>query len=706
MIRFKGLAKLIYVILLPLVFVLTIETIHRGSVISFFEWVLLYTREFSVKYLLLFGIVNAFLIFGRRIYVNINLILLGFFLFFTYASNVKTSYQGEPILPSDIKLASEAKDISKYLTDGFSLKMALFIVGFIIFAILVNKFSKKIKYGFVTSLVISVLSVLIVVSVYSDKPYPIKKTFQIDTINWDQGLNYSQNGMLLGFILNSRYMFVDIPENYNKEEIENITKSVKRRTNINKRVKPNIIFILSEAFWDPTVMEGLNFSEDPIPYFHSLQEKTTTGTLLVPVFGGGTVNTEFEILTGFSAQFIPKGTIAYSNYINKPMNSLASILAKEGYKSTVVHTYHNWFYRRNHVLKNLGFDNFISYEFFNDPKTVGYYVEDNEVMDRVLDELNSNDNPQFVFAITMQGHGPYYKDTYPERTIQVDGDISQEAKDIIETYAMTISDVDKSLERLISQLEKVKHPTIVVFFGDHLPVLGNDFMVYKETGYFKDTRDYEDYLKAYSVPFIIWNNYSIKKEELKISSSFLMPYVLNMAKRQGTVFTDYLYSLYKKGESIIPRDEFYKDGNIDETKLNEYKLLQYDLMFGDGYGLKKGEHPLVKDDYILGSRKMILKEVTPNTIDKSNFVQEDNMGVKIGIHGENFVKNSIVFINGKPADTKYQNPEYLKANIPQNLYRKTGFLEIKVKVIDSLKNVIVETNALRVEMSDVADVRE
>ncbi|UTW70859.1 sulfatase-like hydrolase/transferase [Anaerobacillus sp. HL2] len=56
--------------------------------------------------------------------------------------------------------------------------------------------------------------------------------------------------------------------------------------------------------------------------------------------------------------FLPQGSIPYSQYIHQPIPTLASILRAQGYESVALHNYHNWFYRRDQVYENFGFDRF------------------------------------------------------------------------------------------------------------------------------------------------------------------------------------------------------------------------------------------------------------------------------------------------------------------------------------------------------------
>lgn len=56
-----------------------------------------------------------------------------------------------------------------------------------------------------------------------------------------------------------------------------------------------------ESFFDPELVNFLNISEDPIPYYRQLMKDYSSGYLRVPVVGAGTANTEFETISGMSS---------------------------------------------------------------------------------------------------------------------------------------------------------------------------------------------------------------------------------------------------------------------------------------------------------------------------------------------------------------------------------------------------------------------
>ena len=89
-----------------------------------------------------------------------------------------------------------------------------------------------------------------------------------------------------------------------------------------------------------------------------LYENFSSGLVKVPTFGGGTVRSEFEMLTGLSMGFFPVGEIPNNNVLKRmPVESLAYILKDIGYTTSAVHNHTGNFYNRDLIYKNLGFEN-------------------------------------------------------------------------------------------------------------------------------------------------------------------------------------------------------------------------------------------------------------------------------------------------------------------------------------------------------------
>jgi phosphoglycerol transferase MdoB-like AlkP superfamily enzyme len=107
--------------------------------------------------------------------------------------------------------------------------------------------------------------------------------------------------------------------------------------------------------------------------------------------------------------------------------------------------------------------------------------------------------------------------------------LTPQTSGILENYTNTISDVDQSLKILIEGLKDINEPSVVVFFGDHLPMLGNDFDVYKEAAISREKNTYAEYLNKYSVPFIVWITSRIPRKTSVFRRVFLAHIFWNAA---------------------------------------------------------------------------------------------------------------------------------------------------------------------------------
>jgi len=683
-------------VILPLVLVLSTELVERGSFVSALNWPFLYPAEFFVSCLLVLGLLSIFMAVTNNQEISF-FVVLTISLLFALVSNTKQKFLGEPLLPYDFILSKETTDIINYFSSFINTKIILFLgllvlLGVVLFRYLpLNK--HRVKYSVLERIVLLLLSLIIFSSISSGSPLPLKEKFALQSITWDQKLNSSRNGLLLSFLTNLQWLSVEQPVDYNQGRITHIVnKSTGTDGAIpatgSPAVKPNIIIVMNEAFWDPGLLPGISFNQDPLPFFHSLQNKHSAGSLLVPVFGGGTVNTEFEVLTGHSTHFLPGGSIAYAQYVRKPVESLASILTGQGYTATAIHSYHNWFYRRDQVFRNFGFAKFISGEFFVEPELKRYYISDREVSRLIIEESQKTTGPFFVFAVTMQNHGPYVIGYGDQAKIKVQGDLSPEAKSIVETYARGVAEADQALQILVEHFQKSKQPTIIVFFGDHLPALGEDYQVYREIGFYQQDNTYEEYQRMHTVPLVIWSNYLPRVPGLKLNSSFLGPYLLQQAGLKGSFYTDYLFSLWQK-KPFFPGRSYYRAAGIDDKYLEDYRLLQYDLLFGQNYLAQGKPAPIMQEGYFLGKEKM--------RIESAHFWEEEKAKQgkgKLEISGKNFTPACQVYLNEKPQKTTFVDENHLTIAASEKILTQLKNLTIQVKLGDSLQNIIAESNCV------------
>lgn len=676
------------VIFLPLIFLLSVLFISFCDISQLFSWIGSKQNEFFISYLIAFGIVNLFYFLNKKAYISTFIVLLSVFSVASYVSRVKYIYRGQPLMPSDLILIKEGFQIGQSYVHINLVILAIAIILVFGAIILALKFYPQDK-GFKWSRIyLPAASALIIISITFNFPIPLSKSFNIQEVGWDQGINYQNNGFLIGFDSNIKWLNVEKPKGYSKQKIDGIVKDTNASENTAANMasqKPDIIVIQSEAFWDITKLPNINISEDPLPYFHSLQKEYTSGDLIVPVFGGGTTNTEFQTLTGMTEHFLPQGVMVYNQYLKEPVESIVTALKADGYGATGVHSYSNWFYRRNEVYKNLGFDNFVSAEFFKQPEA-GTYIKDQQLADKILEVIHQGNAPKFVFAVSMENHGPYPTTGKYVSKVKADGNISKESLEMVERYSDNLKDVDKSLKYLIDELQKEKRPAIVVLYGDHLPFLGNDYKVYLETKYYSGNMDARNYEKMFSTPFVIWNNIGLKKETFKMSANFLMPYILQKANLNGNEISNYDNQLYGNGIRVIPDEAFDSNFGVNEKEFADLNQLQYDIMFGKGYQYE-GNAPKSSADYFMGLGKI---EVDSASLDAS--------GAKtISVDGKYLTQTSTVMLNGEALKTTYKDDNQLSAELPDNYNLSKNPEDINVVVKDSYEHIIAESNTIQLK---------
>lgn len=660
--------------------VFLVELMSRGQWEKAFGWTFQSLPALTLNALAVFG----FLLLLTALTASIRLsfwLVATFCLALGLISGIKLDILGVPLLPWDLLLTSESSDMVQYIKGLLSFTIISGLVVFIgLSMLLLYKLPRlAMSINWKQRLVMGIVSVMLLSSIYTDGMASIKKWANIQNIAWDQSLNVDTNGFLLSTIMNLKFLFLAQPEGYDADKVRALASS--HVPAVPGQVKPNVIVVLSESFWDPTQIKGIQFSRDPIPFYHELAEKYTSGTMLSPQYGGGTANVEFEVLTGNSMRFLPPGSVPYNQYVDKGIDSLASILARQDYTSTAINPFHSWFYSSKKVYKNFGFSKYISQEFF-EPDYEGPYLADRQVAKQIIDASARSEGPDFIFANTMENHYHYYPGKFKENTIKVTG-VTGESQGLLETYAQGLIGADDMLKRLVTHYEQSEEPTIVVFFGDHLPSLGDNYQAYKDSGFLQEN-DPDSLNKLYRVPVLVWNNYlPERKEELNMSPSFLTPYILKLAEQPGTYYTDYLYQLYQT-TPVIPPSNYYAQMGIEPEELKTYENLQYDILFGEQYGYAETKTVVKDEHYILGPGPMKINEVRSETAGEKTVLT---------VTGEDLPKTSVLEVNGKAVTTHWSEEQSaLKAEVPSETLDEKKPCKVKVLVKDSKDKLVAASN--------------
>ena len=242
--------------------------------------------------------------------------------------------------------------------------------------------------------------------------------------------------------------------------------------------QPNIIFLQLESFYDVTNIEGYEYSDHPHPIYSMLKEQLPGGKLSVPSIGAGTANTEFETIAGMDVSLFGIAEYPYLSVLQtQTCESIAYNAKAYGYTSHAIHNHKGTFYDRNKVFPNLGFDTFTSLE--NMPNIVRNqrkWGKDSMLIDPILESLDSSFGKDLIYAISVQPHGRYPSETVYKRhlmgqdpKIGVTGNGHNPENPGFTYYVNQLNEADTFLGNLILELSFINEPTVLVFYGDHLP---------------------------------------------------------------------------------------------------------------------------------------------------------------------------------------------------------------------------------------------
>lgn len=392
-----------------------------------------------------------------------------------------------------------------------------------------------------------------------------------------------RNGFLLNFSIALRYSSVDKPEGYSKDTVLELMEQYPGVPAQEEKKPVNIVVVMNESFGDLTIFDGLEPSEDPTPFLHSLEENTVKGWMYSSVTGGGTATVEFEYLTGFTSLFQPPHTVAYQLYVEEGMPSLAALAGSQGYATTAFHPYKSSGWNRVLAYQYLDFDRQVYEQDVPSPYIIRSYISDRSDYEMICRSTEEEDS-SFFFNVTMQNHSGYAQGWYNlPRHIQLPNSLKA-ADRTAEQFLDLMKESDLALEELITYYSQCGEPTLVVFFGDHQPPLTNAF--YEELyGKKLSERTTEEVLRQYAVPFFIWANYDIEeRQDVVVSPNFLGVLTAQAAGLPLTGYMEFLAELYEVLPAVTPVGFVTADGQfLKKSELNQeqkdwlwkYEVLNY-----------------------------------------------------------------------------------------------------------------------------------
>lgn len=620
-----------FYVFLPVILDIVIESLNRKSVFSAFSYMVDKPFLFMFNVLIIMLTLSVAMYFKREIFVLTLMSVV--WLLFGVINFVILHFRVTPFSAVDFTLISSAISVSGHYLTAFNVMMIFFAIAILVIS-LICLFKRTPCFQKNTTKKAYMLSTLVILTLAAGIVVMHKSSTSVQALA-ENYTNISEAYENYGFVYCFANSIIDTgikkPENYSEESMAQIKDSIKDTGTDEPEVKPDIVMIQLESFFDICDVKGVSFSRDPLPNFHRLQKEYSNGQLTVPTVGAGTVNTEFEVLTGMSQHDFGVSEYPYKTVLkSKTSESICNDLAQIGYSSHAVHNNTATFYGRNKVFSNLGFDSFTSVEYMNNiTLNPNGWAKDDVMVDEILKTLDDNKNKSdFTFGITVQSHGKY-------------NDVKTDSKDPVkvynaptgkeesyEYYVNEIDEVDQMIGKLVYALGKREKPTVLVLYGDHLPSLD------------LSNEDLEDG-SLYETQYIIWNNYGLKEKDQDLKAYELYPEVLDQIGIHTGVIT-----------------QFHQQADrSSDTYQTDLKALEYDLLYGENY-IYDGEVPFTASNLQMGTNPLKLADV----------YQKDGQYI---VRGDNFTPYCRVYFDGKELESQWIDEHHLKLkDVPERSDRK------------------------------------
>ncbi len=592
-----------------------IEAISRHSAVEAWNYMTGTPLVFLYNAFMIFITFSAVYLVRRRMFVRIIISVL--WLALGVANGYMLMKRVTPFNAQDFKVAKDGLTLINNYFNGVELVGLAVGIGAVVIWV-ISMWRRGGQYDGKLRRLWALLGVAVWFAVYGLVSDQAVEKRIVSTYFGNIAFAYEDYGLPYCFMASVFNTGITEPNDYNEKtitEISNNREITKNETGRAEDELPNIIFIQLESYFDVNEAEFFTTSEDACPNLHAMYDQYSSGYFKVPSVGAGTANTEFEVLTGMNLRYFGPGEYPYKTVLkNQVSESAATALAELGYGTHALHNNGGNFYSRAKGFNNIGFDSYTSKEFMNILQmTENGWAKDDILIQHIMDSMDSTEQQDFVFGISVQGHGDYPEEKKIENPkILVEGIEDEAIRNKWEYYVNQVYEMDQFAGNLVKAVEERKEPSVIVFYGDHLPTMGLKAEDLKSR-----------YL--YNTNYVIWDNIGLKKEDRNIPSYQIMSDVLDRLDiHSGTVFN------------------YHQERRKTKNYLADLELLQYDILYGDQY-VYDGKLPITEGHMVMGIRDVTLQNVIPH------------LGEGYSLYGENFTKSSKAYVNGEKQKSTFLN---------------------------------------------------
>lgn len=596
-----------------------IEMISRRSFSAAWTYMTTKPLVFAYNAALIFTTSLIVYLFRRRCFWRVLISIL--WLLLGIINGVILSNRVTPFTGPDLHLLTDGMAVLNKYLPAWGVVLALILLGLFALLLLIllikaPKYKRKVKFRY------DLLLVIVGAALFAGATQLALEKRVLSNYFGNIAFAYEDYGYPYCLAVTIFDTGISCPRDYSEQEITRIEKTEDNLPATNEDSKPNIIFVQLESFFDPTLVEYLNISEDPIPNFRKLMKEYTSGYYKVPSVGAGTANTEFESITGMSLHYFGPGEYPYKSILKETTcESAPYVLKNLGYSTHAVHNNEANFYGRRSIFPNLGFDTFTSAEYMSeeeDKNPLGW-TKDEILTDEIIKCLDSTEESDYIYTISTQGHGAYPEEQLiDDPEITVSGAETEAQNNQWEYYCNEIHEMDNFVKELTDALADYPEDVILVMYGDHLPTMGLTVEDLKNKYLFQ-------------TQYVMWDNFGLEKKDENLAAYQMAAEVMDRAGiHEGTIF------------------RYHQARRNTRNYQVDLETLQYDVLYGKKYSYD-GESPFQRTKMRMG-----LYDVTLDSMEEISTVDHTYR-----LKGTNFTPSSQVKLNGEWYDTVYVNPTTL-----------------------------------------------
>lgn len=592
-----------------------IEAISRHSVFEAWDYMVGSPLVFLYNAFMIFMTFTVVYLVRRRVFARIIISVL--WLVLGVANGYMLIKRVTPFNAQDLKVAGDAVSLINNYFDP--IELIVLVIGIVAVVLwVVSMWRRGGQYEGKMHRIAALIGIAACFGLYTFVSQAALDKRVVSNYFGNIAFAYEDYGLPYCFMASLFNTGIDEPNGYSEEtiaEISNNGELTKSETGRSDEELPNIIFIQLESYFDVDEAEFFTTSEDACPNLHEMYKNYSSGYFKVPSVGAGTANTEFEVLTGMNMRFFGPGEYPYKTVVkNQPCESAATALSALGYGTHGLHNNGGNFYSRAKVYDHMGFDSFTSKEFMNILQlTPNGWAKDEVLVDNIMEAMDTTEQQDFVFTVSVQGHGDYPEEQLIENPkIKVEGIDDEAKKNKWEYYVNMVYEMDQFAGDLVKAVEDRGEPAVVVFYGDHLPTMGLTAEDLKSR-----------YL--YNTNYVIWDNIGLEQQDRNIPAYQLMADVMNRLDiHSGTLFN------------------YHQQRQNSKNYLSDLELLQYDILYGKQY-VYKGNPPITEGHMEMGVKDVTLTNIVP-------YLEKG-----YSLYGENFTKSSKVYVNGEKQKSTFLN---------------------------------------------------